>query len=501
MRPLEIITLGALAVVLVVMAIPGSKRPRWLRLLPAFSAIIILLQVFIEGYRWQMVPAYILGAIVFLAGLATLIWGRRPAGKSRWVSRTQMIGSLLGLAVVWIAIELCVQVPVFRMPVPSGPHAVGTRTFLLIDESRIDDASPIQSGYRSMSIQVWYPAELTGKEEGTTYLSKDIRDELEALGGPPAWFSGYQDRIRTYAYWDARVAQADEQFPVIIYSPSGNASLHKILFEELASRGYVAVSISHPHWSNVLFDDQGNVIPQGGVGERYQAWFREENTSAVQTAKGQILGGNTIGVLEQAQIDLNRARPIAIAELRQWSEDVVFVLDQLAAMNLPGGFFDCQIDLSRTGVMGFSLGGATAGQFCVTDSRCRVGINIDGFMFGDILDSNLKVPFMFIHSENPELRPGLVGALFYERAENSAYMVQIAGAIHGDLGAPSPNGQPIILETGVSLTQFPDGAYLARIMNDYILTFFDKHLGSKPASLLDGPPPYPEVLFMRKDGN
>lgn len=170
-------------------------------------------------------------------------------------------------------------------------------------------------------------------------------------------------------------------------------------------------------------------------------------------------------------------------------------------MNSPGGFFDTQIDLSRTGVMGFSLGGATAGQFCVTDSRCRAGINIDGFMFGDVLSHNLEVPFMFIHSDNPELKPGLAGALFYERAENSAYMVQITGATHGDLGAPSPNGQPIILEMQMNLSQFPDGAYLARIMNDYILAFFDKHLRSEPTPLLDGPPPYPEVLFVKKDGN
>ena len=502
MRPLETITLSALAVTLVVVAIPTSKRPRWLRLLPSFLAIVILLQVFIEGVRWQMVPAYTLGAIVFLAGLPTLIRGFRPAGNSQWLLRTLAIfGSLLGLAIVWITVELCVQAPAFRMPAPSGPYAVGTRTFLLVDESRIDDASPIQNGYRSMSIQVWYPAELTGHEERTTYMSKDIRVSMEELGGPPAWFNGYLDLIRTYAHWDARVAQADEQFPVILYSPSGNASLHKILFEELVSRGYVAVSISHPHWSNVIFDDQGKVILQGGVGERHQAWFREENTSAVQTAKGQILGGDTIGILEQAQVALNRARPIAIAELRQWSEDVGFVLDRLAEMNLTGGFFDGQIDLSRTGVVGFSLGGATAGQFCVTDSRCRAGINIDGFMFGDVLDSNLKVPFMFIHSENPELKPGLAGALFYERAESSAYVVQIAGAMHGDLGAPKPNGQPIILEMGISLSQFPDGAYLARIMNDYILAFFDKHLKSMPAPLLDSSPPYPEVLFMKKDGN
>jgi len=500
MRALEIITLSILAVTLAAITIPSSKRPSWLRFLPAFSAIVVLLQVSIEGYRWQMVPAYALSGIVFLAGLPTLIRKHQPVRKSRWVLRAlAIVGSLLGLAIAWITVEFCVQVPLFKMPVPSGPYAVGTRTFLLVDRSRIDDASPIQNGYRTMSIQAWYPAELIGKEESTTYITKDIRVAMEELNGPPAWFNGYLDLIRTHAYWDASIAQTDEQFPVILYSPSGNASLHKTLFEELASQGYVVVSISHPHWSNVLFDDQGIALPQDGPGERYKAWFREESTTAVQRAKGQILGGDRIAILEQAQIDLNRARPIAIAELRQWSKDVGFVLDHLAEMNLPGGLFDGQIDLNRAGVMGFSLGGATAGQFCVTDARCRVGINIDGFMFGDVLDGSLKVPFMFIHSENPELKPGLAGALFYDRAEESAYVVQIAGARHGDLGAPSPNGQPIMIRMATGFSHFPDGAYLARIMNDYILAFLDKHLRQKPAQLLLGSSPYPEVLFMKKN--
>lgn len=502
MRPLEVIFVSALALTLVNTFISWSKRPGWLRFLPAFPAIILLLQVSVEGYRWQMVPAYALSGIVFLAGLPAITRGHRSAGKSRRVSKAlAIIGSLVGLAMVWITVELCVQIPVFRMQIPSGPYAVGTRTFLLVDASRTEDDSPIDNGYRTMSIQAWYPAELTGKEARTTYIRRDIRNEMAQLGGPPAFYFGYLDLIRTYAYWNARVARAAERFPVVIYSPSGNASLHKILFEELASQGYVAVSISHPHWNNVLFDDQGEVIPQGGVDERYQAWFREEATYAVQRAKDQILGGDTIEVLEEAQIALDRAKPVAISELRQWSEDTGFVLDQLAEMNRPGSFFDGQIDLSRTGVMGFSLGGANAGQFCVTDSRCRAGVNLDGFMFADILDRNLSVPFMFIHSENPELKPGLAGALFYERAENSAYMLQIAGAMHGDLGAPMPTRQPVLLQLGMNLSRFPDGAYLARIMNDYILAFFDRHLKDEPAPILDGPSPYPEVLYMKKDGH
>lgn len=502
MRPLEVFLVGALALALVTTFIPLSKQPGWLRLLPAFPAIVLLSQVSVEGYRWQMVPAYALSGIVFLAGLPAIIRGDRPAATSRRVSKAlAIIGSLVGLAIVWITVELCVQLPVFRMHLPSGPYAVGTRTFLLVDASRTEDDSPIDNGYRTMSIQAWYPAELTGKEERITYIRKDIREAMAQLGGPPAFYFGYLDHVRTYSYWNARVARAAERFPVILYSPSGNASLHKILFEELASQGYVAVSISHPHWNNVLFDEQGKVIPQDGEDDRYQAWFREEATYAVQRAKDRILGGDTIEVLEEAQIALNRAKPVAISELRQWSEDTGFVLDQLTEMNRPGSFFDGQIDLSRTGVMGFSLGGANAGQFCVTDSRCRGGINVDGFMFGDILDRNLSVPFMFIHSENPEIKPGLAGALFYEKAESSAYMLQIAGARHANLGAPMLNGQPIILELGMNLDRFPDGAYLARIMNDYILAFFDRHLKDEPAPLLDGPSPYPEVLYMKKDGH
>jgi predicted dienelactone hydrolase len=190
----------------------------------------------------------------------------------------------------------------------------------------------------------------------------------------------------------------------------------------------------------------------------------------------------------------------AIAELRQWAEDQGFVLDHLSEMNQPEGFFEGQIDLSRNGVMGFSLGGATAGQFCVTDSRCQAGINVDGFMFGDILDNNLQVPFMFFHSSNPGVQP--VGALFYDWAESDAYMLQIADASHHDLGAPAPTGYPIIFQLETGFGQFPDGAYLAQIMNEYILAFFDKHLKNETASLLNGPPPYSEVqLFMTKNRN
>ena len=53
--------------------------------------------------------------------------------------------------------------------------------------------------------------------------------------------------------------------------------------------------------NNVLFNDQGQVVTQGGVDQRYKAWFQEEGTTAVQEAKSQILGGTTTQLLQKAQ--------------------------------------------------------------------------------------------------------------------------------------------------------------------------------------------------------
>jgi hypothetical protein len=69
MRPLLIASLITLASTLFVVAIQRSGRPRFSLLFPVIPVIPMTLQVAIEGYRWRMVPAYALGAIVLLIGL------------------------------------------------------------------------------------------------------------------------------------------------------------------------------------------------------------------------------------------------------------------------------------------------------------------------------------------------------------------------------------------------------------------------------------------------
>ena len=74
-------------------------------------------------------------------------------------------------------------------------------------------------------------------------------------------------------------------------------------------------------------------------------------------------------------------RDIYEGEFREvWLPDMLFVLDQIAALNRPlvGGMFAGRLDLDRLGLIGHSQGARTAAQVCLLDRRCRGAINLDG---------------------------------------------------------------------------------------------------------------------------
>jgi hypothetical protein len=143
--------------------------------------------------------------------------------------------------------------------------------------------------------------------------------------------------------------------------------------------------------------------------------------------------------------------------------------------------------------MGFSKGGAAAGQFCVTETRCTAGINLTGFMYGDIVDADLAQPFMFVPEEELGCADCYVNDVFYQRAENSAYQMKIRGARHASFGDPALWGGVFqSLAGGANI----DGRRMTRIVNAYTRAFFDKHLNREAVPLLDGPSPdYQEVVF------
>jgi predicted dienelactone hydrolase len=495
MRLFETLTLIALLLSLPSLFVPRPKRPRWLAYLPGLAVLFALIHLALEGYRWQMVPAYGLTVLLFLGtgrGIFSGIRVRRdPPSRQRRVPKT--IGTVLGLLVLIVAAALPALVPVFRLPKPTGPYAVGTQYFLWTDGARLDESTTDLGDLREVSVQIWYPAELSGGDKPIRYMRQDAGRAFAHFQDLPGFLLDHLALVRTHAYLGADVAQTGAPFPVITYSTSGLMSSHMTLFEELASRGYVVLCIGHPYWNPFVYGSGGEVIPFDGQNEYYRAWWAEADSAAVGEAKSQITLARSAAAQERAHLRHNELMPVAVDDLRTWAVDIGFVLDELAAMEQDAGFLAGALDLEHIGIMGFSKGGAAAGQFCVTDARCEAGINLSGFMYGDILNVNLDTPFFFFSEEELWCPDCFVNDLFYKRAESDAYQMKIRGARHASFGDLCLWGQWLQWASGNPTI---GGERMTTIQNVYSLAFFDKHLKGLAAPLLEGPSPdYPEVVF------
>ena len=177
-----------------------------------------------------------------------------------------------------------------------GGHAVGVRTLDVVDPGRIDilatTAAEAPRYDRPLTLEVWYPAALPeGVAEGGTY-------EVVTRDGTPAQLTGRAIR-------DAEPAADAGPYPLVVLSHGypGNRFLLAHFGENLASKGYVVVSIDHT-----------------------------DSTYLDQAAFASTLYN----------------RPL----------DQLFVVDEMDRRSAAGvGFLGGLIDASRTGIIGYSMGG------------------------------------------------------------------------------------------------------------------------------------------------
>jgi predicted dienelactone hydrolase len=183
-----------------------------------------------------------------------------------------------------------------------GPSAIGVRTLHLVNPDQIDmmkldpalpKPDPLPRYNRPLMVEIWYPAEPGSK--GTTALKALIRDgKTEIL-------------LQGKAVRDAPPAKDAKALPLVIISHGfpGNRYLLSPLAENIASKGYVVVSIDH---TDSTYD--------------------------------------TLAARSFSSTLVNRSR------------DQLFVLDQIAALSHdPSFFLHGKVDANNTGVIGYSMGG------------------------------------------------------------------------------------------------------------------------------------------------
>lgn len=474
---------------------PRARRPRWAGAFAAIALTIAVAAAAFGAYRWQLGPAYL--AVAALA--ATFARDRFAAAATARASKirqaARVCAAALMLALLSASAVLTIGFPLLEWPQPSGAYAVGVAHARVEDASRPEIFSDDPHDHRSLLLQFWYPArapDVSARSEPLWGGAVSASSLAQSMRLPRFAFS-HVERIATHSYPDAELSDAQQTFPVILYShgySQGFVAQNTLLMEELASHGYVVVSIGRPYESSVVRFPDGEVI---ALSESRMQQARAElaaTSDLIARIEASASGPQRAALVRKLIAD----SPLFRESLEVWTADMRFVLDWLEQLDAdgPAGRFAGRLDLARIGALGMSFGGAVAGQTCLREARVKAGVNLDGLQYGDLLEEPLRAPFMFVNSEGASR----LNQPMYERAAGPAYLLTVRGARHFDF-TDFAVVAPILRHLG-ALGATP-GERISTIYNAYTLAFFEQHLLGRHAALLSGPSAqFPEVDFRRR---
>ena len=300
------------------------------------------------------------------------------------------------------------------------------------------------------------------KEDQIIMVDESRTEEFEIDGS-------YRE-VPVHFYYPDAEGSADHTLPLVIFSHGafGYYQSNSSTYMELASHGYVVASLDHPYHSFFTHDTDGKLITV--------------DPEFFQTAL--YVGGNDNEMSEEDVWEITS----------KWMEireaDMNFVIDELENNNYDQEWGRL-MDTSRIGLMGHSLGGATA----VTVGRrsdISAVIDIDGTMLGEqtgvedgmpaVNEERYTTPLLAIdndehHNSRSEAREtGYVYSnnVILDNADEG-YSTYFRGAAHMDLTdlplfSPALAGMLNASESSVDHEECID------TLNRIVLEFFDCYL-------------------------
>ena len=445
MRPLEIV----IPILLAGYLLWPQPQPLIVRFAPAAALIIILFHFTLEGYRWQMIPLYALTLILTVLSI--------------FISDVKPLASTLILILVAVSTALPTLLPVPKIPPPSGTYEVGTTSYEFTDSARKELYSGKDEPRRFM-VQVWYPAEVTSTAKYEPWMSeakiytRAISNYLEL----PSFFLDHLSLSISPAYLDVPLAKTSKPYPVILFSHGwgGFSAQNTGQAVELASRGYVVIAMQHTYGAIVT------VFPDGTV--------------ALNNSKALPIDP-----------DDPNYEVVARKLVDQWAGDMAFVLDQFQGFDKEAGnLFFQKLDMERIGVYGHSTGGGAAIQFCGIDPRCKAVLGMDPFMrpvSAEVIENGFSQPSFFMFSQGwadlVDSKNNKLFDQFYPNITNNEGVISINGTKHFDF-TDIPLLSPIAPQLGLKGPL--NGKRVTKIVNAYLLDFFEMTLNNKPSTLFGG---------------
>ena len=220
---------------------------------------------------------------------------------------------------------------VVRLPKPTGNYGVGTKAIEVIDKSRIQ---PYGSIPRRFMVQAFYPTDNVLHKTAPYMPGTLLKGEIGGV------------EVQAHAEVNGLVSKKGP-FPVIFFQHGlgGMRQDCTILCEDLASHGYIVLSLDQPYNSSfVRFLDGTTIVMK--LYDIYKVAYDRDYRYAFY----------------------DKMMKIAM-------KDIQFLLNELASF-VPAEFF-LQCNMDTIGIMGHSFGGNVAHTLGFQDPKIRAIVDLD----------------------------------------------------------------------------------------------------------------------------
>ncbi|TQV97047.1 PAF acetylhydrolase family protein [Cordyceps javanica] len=303
------------------------------------------------------------------------------------------------------------------VPGPSGPYAVGYSTVVLTDGSRQDPFAPTPQK-RRVPVSAYLPVDVSNKacpKQKLPYMTPAVAAHYDQ-GAAQLGLANDTFAKLDMEYCDLRKLCSKKtrgNFPLVLYDTGvgPSRSLYGVKARNLASQGYIVVTVDHPYDADIVEFPDGSIV-------------------------------------EATAFNGTEAEVVHFLKVR--GQDLSFVLAQLQTGSVRRSLlahYPSAIDFARTASVGHSLGGVASELVANSEHLVRGAVNMDG---------GVREPVLSAGSDKPTMQFGRAGHgdadpswdAFWPRLRGPAAELALANATHGTftdaltLAAPFLGGLP-----------------------------------------------------------
>ncbi|MCR8658711.1 alpha/beta hydrolase family protein [Paenibacillus endoradicis] len=379
--------------------------------------VLALLSVISWSFRWILLAVLLF--ILAVNGAFSLI--RNKVNTKKYKVSHIVRKAIIMIFLFIIALAPALVFPQYQSPKVTGEYEVTTATYTYTDKNRIEEF--INTGEnRHVNVEFWYPK------------------------------------------------NADDTYPLLVFSHGayGIRSSNASTYTELASHGYVVVSIDHPYHSFYTASEDGK-------------------TSIINTEFYQeVSNANKDGIytIEQAYVLFQKWMKLR-------TDDMNFVIDMILNNSKSDNDPIYQlINTDKIGVFGHSMGGAASVWLGRERDDIDAVVNIDGPMFSELIydketndlvvkGNTYSTPLLNLYSDDVWIQLDNSSTYAANKAADKTfsevYTVHFQGAKHLSL-TDLPLFSPILANMLQGGKADIDKYYCIETQNQIILNFFDFEL-------------------------